>query len=222
MMERIETERPVLRANDIVAGRVREMLLSGRVFAFNLISSPGAGKTSLLIRVLEALREDYRILVLVGDLQTENDARRLRETGVEAIQIVTGGTCHLEAPSVERHLRERDLSQLDLLVIENVGNLVCPTSYDLGEAAKVVALSVTEGADKPEKYPGIFRKAEAVLLTKTDLLPYVPFDPVEAETHIRRLSPDVPLFPVSALRGEGIGVFADWIRLRIAREKAGN
>jgi hydrogenase nickel incorporation protein HypB len=216
-VDRIEIAQPVLRANDAVAARVRGMLAESGVFAFNLISSPGSGKTSLLVRVLEELLPRHRILVLVGDIQTDNDARRLQQTGVEAIQIVTGGTCHLEAPSIERHLVGRDLSGLDLLVIENVGNLVCPTGYDLGEAAKVVALSVAEGDDKPEKYPGIFHKAAAVVLTKTDLLPYVPFDPKVAEGHIRRLAPDVPIFPVSTLKDEGVGAFTGWIRGHLAR-----
>ncbi|HVB10694.1 MAG TPA: hydrogenase nickel incorporation protein HypB [Bacillota bacterium] len=215
-MSRIVVAEPVLKANDLVAARTRGLLHDAGVFSFNMMSSPGSGKTSLLVRVLEELRADYRILVLVGDIQTENDARRLRQTGVEAIQIVTGGTCHLEAPLVQRHLAGRDLSELDLLVIENVGNLVCPAGYDLGEDCKVVALSVTEGDDKPEKYPGIFLRAQAVVLTKTDLLPYVPFDPAVAERHIRDLSPDVPIFPVSTLRGDGIGAFTGWIRGRIS------
>jgi hydrogenase nickel incorporation protein HypB len=214
LTERIELAEPVLRANDIVARRVRRLLEEAGVYAFNLISSPGSGKTSLLVRLLEMLRGELRMLVLVGDVQTDNDARRLRHTGVEAVQIVTGGTCHLEAPSIERQLIGRRLAELDLLIIENVGNLVCPTGYDLGEDAKVVALSVAEGDDKPEKYPGIFARADAVLLTKTDLLPHVPFDPRAAEGHIRRLQPDVPIFPVSALRDEGVAAFADWIRAR--------
>ena len=174
-MNRVPMEGKVLNENARVAAELRERFRERRVFCVNLISSPGSGKTTLLEKTLEALPRATRVAVLTGDLQTENDADRLKRYGFPVKQIVTGGTCHLDARMIEKHIADWDLAQLDTLIVENVGNLVCPSSYDLGEAAKIVLLSVTEGEDKPLKYPSIFFKSELMVLTKTDLLPYVPF-----------------------------------------------
>ena len=166
------------------------------MLAVNLISSPGSGKTALLERTLEDFAPGTRVAVVTGDIQTDNDARRLARFGYPVKQITTGGACHLDARMVEKSLASWDLASLDLLIIENVGNLVCPTSYDLGEAAKIVLLSVTEGEDKPLKYPGIFHRAELMVLTKIDLLPYVPFDIAAARVNARKVHPAMEILEV--------------------------
>ena len=174
-MNRIVVEQKVLNENQRVAAELRERFRQNDVFCLNLVSSPGSGKTSLLERTLEALSHSSRVAVLTGDIQTENDARRLARFGFPVRQITTGGTCHLDAQMIEKHIAGWNLSDVDMLLIENVGNLVCPSSYDLGEDAKVVLLSVTEGDDKPLKYPSMFAKSELMVLNKMDLLPYVQF-----------------------------------------------
>ncbi|HEX9111583.1 MAG TPA: hydrogenase nickel incorporation protein HypB, partial [Terriglobales bacterium] len=175
-MNRVPLEGKILNENARVAAELRERFREHRVLVVNLISSPGSGKTTLLEKTLESFSPAEKVAVLTGDLQTENDANRLKRYGFPVKQITTGGTCHLDARMIEKHIADWDLEKLDLLIVENVGNLVCPSSYDLGEAAKIVLLSVTEGEDKPLKYPSIFFKSELMVLTKTDLLPYVPFD----------------------------------------------
>src|SRR6516225_5862158 len=174
-MNRVPLEKKVLSENDRVASELRERFREEGILCLNLISSPGSGKTSLLERTLESFPRSERVAVLTGDIQTENDAARLQRFGFPVKQITTGGTCHLDARMIDRHLADWKLGDLDILFIENVGNLVCPSSYDLGEAAKIVVLSVTEGEDKPLKYPSIFFKSELLVLNKVDLLPYVPF-----------------------------------------------
>src|SRR6266568_1756992 len=188
-MNRVPLERKVLSENDRIAAELRERFHRLGILRLNFISSPGAGKTSLLERTLEHFQPGQRVAVLTGDIQTDNDARRLARFGFPVRQITTGGTCHLDARMVERALAEWRLEELDLLFIENVGNLVCPASYDLGEAAKIVVLSVAEGDDKPLKYPAIFFKSELLVLNKTDLLPHVPFDPAQACENSRRVHP---------------------------------
>src|SRR5271167_2531261 len=190
-MERVPLERKVLSENDRIAAELRARFQEHGVLCLNIISSPGSGKTTLLERTLETLPRQDRVAVLTGDIQTENDANRLKRFHFPVKQITTGGTCHLDARMVERHLADWRLEDLDLLLIENVGNLVCPSSYDLGEDAKIVLLSVTEGEDKPLKYPSIFFKSELMVLTKTDLLPYVPFNVDEAVGNARRVHPDM-------------------------------
>jgi len=177
----------------------------------NLISSPGSGKTTLLERTLERFSRDVRVAVLTGDIQTENDANRLRRFGFPTKQITTGGTCHLDARMIERHLADWDLSQLDVLLIENVGNLVCPSSYDLGEMAKVVLLSVTEGEDKPLKYPSIFFKSALCVITKIDLLPHVPFDLSAAVENARKVHPGMEIIKVSCLTRTGLREWLNWL-----------
>src|SRR5579862_1733662 len=168
-MERVLLERKVLSENDRIASELRNRFQEHDVLCLNIISSPGSGKTSLLESTLDHLPKGERVAVLTGDIQTDNDAARLRRFGFPVKQITTGGTCHLDARMIERHLADWKLEDLDVLLIENVGNLVCPASYDLGEEAKIVLLSVTEGEDKPLKYPSIFFKSELVVITKLDL-----------------------------------------------------
>lgn len=208
-MNRVLLEGKVLNENARIATELRERFRGHRVFVINLISSPGAGKTTLLETTLETLSAEERVAVLTGDLQTENDANRLKRYGFPVKQITTGGTCHLDARMIEKHIADWDLEKLDLLIIENVGNLVCPSSYDLGENAKIVLLSVTEGEDKPLKYPSIFFKSELMVLTKTDLLPYVPFDVDTAIANARRVHPGIEVLKVSSLTGNGM---KDWLR----------
>ena len=210
-MNRVPLEQKVLSENDRIAATLRERFREYGVLCLNLISSPGSGKTSLLERTLEMLPRGSRIAVLTGDIQTENDARRLRRFGYLVKQITTGGTCHLDARMIERHLADWKLEDLDILFIENVGNLVCPSSYDLGEAAKIVVLSVTEGEDKPLKYPSIFFKSELLILNKVDLLPYVPFDIKVAEENARRVHPGMEILRLSCLHGKGFPEWLAWL-----------
>lgn len=220
-MNRVPLEKKVLSENDRVAAELRERFRENNVLVVNLISSPGSGKTTLLEKTLEALPRTERVAVLTGDIQTENDANRLKRFGFPAKQITTGGTCHLDARMIDKHLADWSLDDLDILFIENVGNLVCPSSYDLGEAAKIVLLSVTEGEDKPLKYPSIFFKSELVIITKTDLLPYVPFDIAKAEENARKVHPGVEIVRVSCTAGEGLTEWLQWLRQkkRAVREK---
>jgi len=184
------------------------------VLCLNIISSPGSGKTTLLERTLESLPRHDRVAVLTGDIQTENDANRLKRFHFPVKQITTGGTCHLDARMIESHLADWRLEDLDLLLIENVGNLVCPSSYDLGEAAKVVVLSVTEGEDKPLKYPSIFFKSDLLVLSKTDLLPYVPFDVNTASENARKVHPKMEIVQVSCLAGGSLQEWMTWLEAR--------
>jgi len=187
----------------------------------NLIRAPGSGKTLLLEKTLERMDQGTRVAVLTGDLQTENDAQRLAKLGFPVKQIVTGGTCHLDARMVEKHLADWNLENIELLIVENVGNLVCPSSYDLGEDAKIVLLSTTEGEDKPLKYPSIFFKSELMILTKIDLLPYVPFKSDVAKENAWRVHPQMEILEVSSTTGEGLDAWMSWItaRQRKAKEK---
>ncbi|MGO8984665.1 MAG: hydrogenase nickel incorporation protein HypB [Terriglobales bacterium] len=213
-MERVPLERKVLSENDRVAADLRARFQEHGVLCLNIISSPGSGKTSLLERTLEALPKHERVAVLTGDIQTENDADRLKRFQFPVKQITTGGTCHLDARMIERHLEDWKLEELDLLFIENVGNLVCPSSYDLGESAKIVVLSVTEGEDKPLKYPSIFFKSDLMVLSKVDLLPYVPFDIAAAAENARKVHPGMEIVKVSCLTGKGLHEWMMWLQER--------
>jgi len=213
-MNRVPLEKKVLSENDRIAAELRERFRENNVLVVNLISSPGSGKTSLLEKTLEAMPSTERVAVLTGDIQTENDANRLKRFGFPAKQITTGGTCHLDARMIERHLGDWRLDKLDFLFIENVGNLVCPSSYDLGEAAKIVLLSVTEGEDKPLKYPSIFFKSELLVVTKIDLLPYVPFDINKAEENARKVHPGMEIVRVSCTAGDGLKAWLQWLKQR--------
>jgi hydrogenase nickel incorporation protein HypB len=213
-MSRVEIERKVLNENQLLAEQLRERYRADGVCCVNLISSPGSGKTLLLERTLERLAPGTRIAVLTGDLQTENDAKRLARFGFPVKQIITGGTCHLDARMVGKHLEGWKLAELDFLIIENVGNLVCPSSYDLGEECKIVLLSTTEGEDKPLKYPSIFAKSALMLLTKVDLLPYVPFNAELARDNARRVNPQIEIIDVSSTTGEGLDGWMQWLLSR--------
>lgn len=208
---RVPLERKVLNENDKIAAGLRERFKSNGVFVLNMISSPGSGKTSLLERTLEGFDPSRRVALLTGDIQTDNDARRLARFGFPVRQITTNGACHLDARMVERHLADWKVEDLDILFLENVGNLVCPTSYDLGEEARVVLLSVTEGEDKPSKYPATFHHADLMVLNKIDLLPYVPFNMEAARENARRVQPDIETIDVSCTTGEGLDRWRAWL-----------
>jgi hydrogenase nickel incorporation protein HypB len=213
--------RGLLHRNDAAAAHNREHFDLRRVLALNLMSSPGAGKTALLEATIDALRGELALAVVEGDLETDNDARRIRAKGVPAVQITTGSACHLDAHMVHDALHELSLDGLDILFIENVGNLVCPASFDLGQHRNVTLLSVTEGDDKPAKYPVMFRAADLVVLSKTDLLPYVgDFDPARCESYLRGLANPAPVFPLSARTGEGMAQWLDWLRAEVVAHRA--
>jgi hydrogenase nickel incorporation protein HypB len=219
-MNRVSIEKKVLSENDEVAARLREAFREAGTLVLNFIGSPGAGKTAFLEKTLERLPVHSRVAVLTGDLQTENDALRLQRYGYPVRQITTGGACHLDARMVDKHLDGWLAKGLELLLIENVGNLVCPTSYDLGEDAKVVVSSVTEGEDKPLKYPGIFRKAELMILNKADLLPHVQFDATLVRENARWINPEIEIIETSCTHGVGLSRWLTWLADRAGRKKA--
>ncbi|WP_026441614.1 hydrogenase nickel incorporation protein HypB [Pseudacidobacterium ailaaui] len=210
----IPVEKKVLNENQRIAASLRERFEERGILCLNLISSPGSGKTTLLERTLAGFSPQERIAVLTGDLQTENDAKRLARYGFPVQQITTGGVCHLDGRMIERALERWQLDDIDLLIVENVGNLVCPSSYDLGEEAKIVLLSVTEGEDKPLKYPSIFAKSELLVLTKTDLLPHVPFNLDQAKSNARLVHPGIEILEVSCTTGEGLEGWRVWLSNR--------
>ncbi|UCF31481.1 MAG: hydrogenase nickel incorporation protein HypB [bacterium] len=211
-MDSIKLERRILSRNDVLAGDLRDRFRARGVAVLNMVSSPGSGKTSLLERTLGGLSEEMRIGVIEGDIQTENDARRIARTGVPVRQIQTGGACHLEAAMIAEALKSLQWEDLDLLVIENVGNLVCPSAFDLGEGARVVLISTTEGDDKPLKYPAMFHSAHLMVVNKIDLLPYTDFSVDTAVENARSLNPDVKVLRTSCRTGEGLEVWNDWVR----------
>jgi hydrogenase nickel incorporation protein HypB len=211
----------LLKKNDDQAEHNRAHFDARGILAINLMSSPGSGKTALLEATIAALKHEFGIAVIEGDLETENDADRIRAQGVPAHQIVTGTACHLDAHLVHDALHHMDLSGIDLLFIENVGNLVCPASFDLGQHVNVTLLSVTEGDDKPAKYPVMFRAADAMLLTKTDLLAVLDdFDPAKAESHLRKLANPAPVIRLSARKGLGMEGWFGWLREQLATQRA--
>ncbi len=219
----IEVLTGILQENDHEAAHNREHLERHGILAINLMSSPGSGKTSLLEATIDALAKRYRIAVIEGDLETENDANRIRAKGVPAIQITTGQACHLDAHMVHEALHGLDLSAIDILFIENVGNLVCPASFDLGQHANVVLLAVTEGDDKPAKYPVMFRAADLVLLSKSDLLAVLDdFSPAKAEERLRALANPARVLEVSARRADTLAPWIAWLEDRLAARRAGN
>jgi hydrogenase nickel incorporation protein HypB len=216
----VEVLQDLLAANDRVAMHNREHFNQHGVLAINLMSSPGAGKTALLEATIVALAGRYRIAVIEGDLETDNDAVRIRAHGVPALQITTGSACHLDAHLVHRALHELPLSGLDLLFIENVGNLVCPASFDLGQHRNVTLLSVTEGDDKPAKYPVMFRASDLVVLSKTDLLDVLDdFDPTRAAAALRMLGRETPMIRTAARRAPAIGTWLEWLERQLAERR---
>lgn len=207
----IKVLRNILEANDQLAARIREKLSAKNITAINIISAPGAGKTSLLEQTIPLLKPHYRIAVLEGDIATTRDAERIEKLDVPVVQLLTGGACHLEAPLVERGLSELNLDALDLLFIENVGNIACPAEFDLGETAKVGILSVTEGHDKPAKYPLLFHEVSALVLNKIDLLPHTDFDFEKFLVDFRKLNAAAPVFRFSCKTGEGNRELTHWL-----------
>ncbi len=212
----IEVRKNVLKANDVTARALRERFHAAGLFVTSLVSSPGSGKTAFLEQTLTLLRPQYRVAALVGDLATENDAVRLARSQAPVKQIITGTVCHLEAAMIENALEGWDLNQLDMLFIENVGNLVCPSSYDLGENLRVVLMSVTEGEDKPLKYPTIFNSADVAIITKMDLAKAVEFDGTAAYGNIQAVRPGMEVFELSSKTGVGMADYLDFLKVRLA------
>jgi hydrogenase nickel incorporation protein HypB len=215
----VELRTRVLKHNDVVARQLRESFIAAGVYVVSLVSSPGSGKTLFLEETLRRLGKSYRVAALVGDLATENDARRLARSGVPVAQIVTGTVCHLEAEMVQHALQPWDIGQLDYLFIENVGNLVCPATYDLGEHLRLVLFSVTEGEDKPLKYPTIFDSADLAIITKSDLAAVVEFDATAACASIHSVRPDMPILQVSGKTGQGMDDWLDWLATQAATHR---
>ncbi|NDQ57039.1 MAG: hydrogenase nickel incorporation protein HypB [Acidipila sp.] len=216
----VEVRKNVLKQNDVTARALRGRFRDAGVLAVSLVSSPGSGKTAFLEKTLTLLYSRYRVAALVGDLATENDAARLARSQVPVKQIVTGTVCHLDAAMVQHALEGWDLNTLDILFIENVGNLVCPSSYDLGEDLRLVLLSVTEGEDKPLKYPTIFNSADVAVITKIDLAAAVEFDEAAAKRNIQAVRPGMEVFKTSAKTGEGMAEYLEFIERRRVHSRA--
>jgi hydrogenase nickel incorporation protein HypB len=219
MKKVVTVKRRVLEANEEHADRLRRRFAASGTLVVNLISSPGSGKTALLEATVQAIAGELRCAVIEGDVATENDADRIRALGVPAHQILTGGSCHLDARQVEKGLANGKIPEVDILFIENVGNLICPTSYDLGEDFKVVLLSVTEGDDKPVKYPAIFSRAEVAVISKSDLLPHVPFKLEAVLSQIESLKPGGTVLLTSSLNGDGMAGWIELLRERLAAKR---
>jgi hydrogenase nickel incorporation protein HypB len=211
----------ILDKNDQIATQVNQPLTAQGIFVLNLLGSPGSGKTSLLEQTIAALKDEVRMAVIEGDLFTSKDAARIERYGIPVIQINTGGGCHLDADMVQKVLDRLDLQALDLLIIENVGNLVCPAEFNIGEDAKATVLSITEGEDKPLKYPLIFKQSAVVLLNKTDLLPYTSFDMSVAIEDITSLNPQASLLPISCRTGEGLSAWYTWLQKQLSKKSHG-
>ncbi len=219
-MKKVPIEKKVLSENDRIAGDIRSRLKDLGLLSLNLVSSPGSGKTTLLEKTLEALSEKLKMVLIAGDVQTENDAARLvKAGGTDVYPIMTRGACHLDANMVNKVLVEISLDGADLLIIENVGNLVCPSSYDLGEDGKVVFVSVTEGDDKPLKYPGMFRRSSLMIVSKLDLLPYCQFDVATVIENARTINNDIEVIQLSSFTGEGMDEWYRWLKRNIQDKK---
>lgn len=208
----INIQRPIMESVEAISEELNRLFAAKKILVLNLISSPGAGKTTLLEKTLSDLRSEFRMGVIEGDLKTDNDARRVAATGAAAYQINTDGGCHLDSKMVRDVLNHFDLDNLDILFIENVGNLVCPVEFPCGEDYKIALLSLPEGDDKPEKYPLLFNLAGVMLLNKMDLLPYVDFDVERAEKFARALNSDLEIFRISCRNGTGLSAWYDWLR----------
>jgi hydrogenase nickel incorporation protein HypB len=217
-MSVITIERKVLEKNDEIAQRNRQLFKDREIFVLNLVSSPGSGKTSILEKTCEKLRGAMNIAVIEGDVQTDLDAQRVAAYGVAVVQIVTMGGCHLEAGLVQDAMQQLDLTKTDLLFIENVGNLVCPSNYDLGEALKVVVLSTTEGDDKPLKYPAMFRNASVLIINKIDLIPYVNCKLEVLKGNALQINPALKIFEISCFTGVGIEEWCNWLKKKDASD----
>jgi hydrogenase nickel incorporation protein HypB len=214
-MSVVTVERKILKKNDEIANENREILRKNNVYSLNLLSSPGSGKTTLLEKSLTKLTQSLNVAVVEGDVQTDNDAQRIAVLNVPVVQIVTNGGCHLEAKLVQNAFDSFDIQKLDLLIIENVGNLVCPANYDLGENKKVVLVSTTEGDDKPLKYPAMFRVSDVLIINKIDLLEYVDFDVETVKKNALSINPDLKIFELSCKTGEGLDDWNEWLKNEI-------
>ncbi|MEM9328472.1 MAG: hydrogenase nickel incorporation protein HypB [Bacteroidota bacterium] len=211
----------LLKANDFVADTIRKQMADQNILLINIVSSAGSGKTTLLQETGKRLGDELNIKILVGDVETERDADRLRDVGIDALQIATGGICHLEAQMIVQGMEGLDLSETDVLIIENVGNMVCPSSYDLGEDYRVSLIASTEGDDKPKKYPKMFLTSDVMLVSKSDLLPYLPFS-VEAVTKdALEINHQLEVMQVSSMSGEGLDIWCDWLKKKVAEKKQG-
>ena len=218
-MAHIDLDKKILDKSERFAQENRELLDAHGVFMIDLLASPGAGKTSTIKATINALRERYSIAIIEGDIASNVDAVRIKEMGIPAVQINTGGSCHLEGDMINKALKVLDLANLDLIIIENVGNLVCPTDFYLGEDVKVMILSVPEGDDKPLKYPGIFQAAKAIILNKVDTLPVFDFDMPAFEERILNLNPQAPLFKIAATKENGVDSWSAWLTEQIEAAK---
>jgi hydrogenase nickel incorporation protein HypB len=216
---RVDIAKGILEKNDTLAEGNRELFARKGVFVVDLMASPGAGKTSTILATIAALRDRYRIAVIEGDIASRVDAEKIAAHGIPAVQINTGGACHLESDMIRRAVDTLDLDEIDLLIIENVGNLVCPTDFDLGEHAKIMILSVPEGHDKPYKYPGIFQLSEAVILNKYDTVSFFDFNEEEFRSVVHDLNPTAPVFAIAATKGEGVDAWVEWLAARIEAAK---
>ena len=211
----IDINKPILEKNDKLAAELRQRFADNHVYVVDLLASPGSGKPSTILATIDALRDEFNIAIIEGDIASSVDAEKIKAQGIPAVQINTGGACHLESAMLKRAIDVLDLERLDLIIIENVGNLVCPTDFDLGENAKIMILSVPEGDDKPLKYPGVFQVAEAVILNKVDTMPVFDFDREAFDTAVRNLNPKAPIFPIAATKGTGVEEWASWLADRI-------
>lgn len=210
----------LLKANDFVADSIRKKMAAQNTLLINITSSAGSGKTTLLQETARRIGDKVNMKILVGDLETERDADRLREVGVDALQIVTGGICHLEAQMVWQAMENLDLEGVELLIVENVGNLVCPASFDLGEDYRVTLIATTEGDDKPKKYPRMFLTSELMLVSKADLLPYLPFSVEAVVADARDVNPNLQVLEISSTSGQGIDEWCSWLLERVEEKKA--
>ncbi len=220
MPKHIDMKQPILDKNDAIAAELRQRFADAGVYVLDLLASPGSGKTSTILATIDALRDEFNIAVIEGDIASSVDAEKIKAQGTAAVQINTGGACHLEGAMIRRAVDVLDLDRLDLIIIENVGNLVCPTDVDLGENAKAMILSVPEGHDKPLKYPGVFQVSDAVILNKADTMPVFDFDEDAFTSSVRQLNPQAPLFKISATKGDGVDAWAAWLADRIREAQA--
>jgi hydrogenase nickel incorporation protein HypB len=209
----------LLKANDYVADIIKSEMAKNKTLLINITSSAGSGKTTLMQKTAEKLKDKLTMAVMVGDLETERDAERIRETGIQALQIVTGGICHLEAQMIHQVLPEYNLENIDLLFIENVGNLVCPASFDLGEDYRVTLMATTEGDDKPKKYPRMFLTSDMMLVSKSDLLPYLPFSVDAVVKDAREVNHKLEVMQISSLKDEGIDEWCDWLVEKVKQKQ---
>lgn len=214
---RIDLHQPILDKNDKLAAELRKRFEENHVYVVDLLASPGSGKTSTILATIDALRDEFNIAIIEGDIASTVDAEKIKAQGIPAVQINTGGACHLESAMLKRAVDVLDLERLDLIIIENVGNLVCPTDFYLGEDMKVMILSVPEGDDKPLKYPGVFQAAQAIILNKVDTMPVFDFNEEAFRSAVTQLNPTAPIFPIAATKNQGVQEWAEWLAERIRR-----